>query len=153
MDFSRGEVVPLRSQDLIVQLSESELKARKEVQEWWGPTKERLSRISGQNAQHHATMCGDPGGTGVAGLQPLSRRMEPMTMTPLIAPPRPAHEGVHALASRRRPMLHHIHAPHLHLGLPLPPCLKHGWKSIDGGAESAACEPGLCCAAHVRRPG
>ena len=27
----------------------------------------------------------------------------------------------------------HIHAPHLYLGLPLPPCPVHGWPSVDGG--------------------
>ena len=26
----------------------------------------------------------------------------------------------------------HICAPHLHLGLPLPPCPRHGWASVDG---------------------
>ena len=25
----------------------------------------------------------------------------------------------------------HIHAPHRYLGLPLPPCPKHGWRSVD----------------------
>ena len=27
----------------------------------------------------------------------------------------------------------HICAPHLHMGLPLPPCPRHGWKSVDEG--------------------
>jgi hypothetical protein len=27
----------------------------------------------------------------------------------------------------------HICAPHLHLGLPLPPCPRHGWEAVDRG--------------------
>jgi hypothetical protein len=27
----------------------------------------------------------------------------------------------------------HICAPHLHMGLPLPPCPRHGWRSVDEG--------------------
>ena len=27
----------------------------------------------------------------------------------------------------------HVHAPHLYLGLPKPPCPKHGWCSVDKG--------------------
>jgi hypothetical protein len=27
----------------------------------------------------------------------------------------------------------HVHAPHLYLGLPMPPCPKHGWFSVDKG--------------------
>jgi len=28
----------------------------------------------------------------------------------------------------------HVHAPHLYLGLPKPPCPKCGWASVDKGA-------------------
>ena len=40
----------------------------------------------------------------------------------------------------------HMHAPHLELGLPLPPCPRCGWKSVDGGRVTSR---GLCPARRI----
>ena len=40
----------------------------------------------------------------------------------------------------------HIHAPHLYLGLPLPPCPRHGWQSVDEGRVKTG---GTCPARRV----
>jgi hypothetical protein len=43
----------------------------------------------------------------------------------------------------------HMHAPHLELGLPLPPCPRCGWKSIDRGRVTSN---GTCKARRVYAP-
>ena len=43
----------------------------------------------------------------------------------------------------------HICAPHLHLGLPLPPCPKHGWASVD---RKKLRTRGFCPARRVYAP-
>ena len=40
----------------------------------------------------------------------------------------------------------HIFAPHLHMGLPLPPCPRHGWRSVD---EQKLRTHGCCPARRV----
>ena len=40
----------------------------------------------------------------------------------------------------------HVHAPHLYLGLPLPPCPKCGWLSID---QQQVTTNGMCDARRV----
>jgi hypothetical protein len=37
----------------------------------------------------------------------------------------------------------HVWAPHLHMGLPLPPCPKHGWASYDQGKNKVHREMSL----------
>ena len=44
----------------------------------------------------------------------------------------------------------HVHAPHKYLGLPLPPCPKCGWKSVDGQHVSTR---GYCAARRVYSEG
>jgi hypothetical protein len=44
---------------------------------------------------------------------------------------------------------HFFLAPHLHLGLPLPPCPRHGWASVDQGKLHAN---GCCPARRVYAP-
>ena len=40
----------------------------------------------------------------------------------------------------------HVWAPHLHMGLPLPPCPKHGWASYDQGKlRTRGCCPARRC--------
>lgn len=40
----------------------------------------------------------------------------------------------------------HVCAPHLHLGLPMMPCPRHGWESVDDGHVSSK---GMCPARRV----
>ena len=43
----------------------------------------------------------------------------------------------------------HMHAPHLEMGLPLPPCPRCGWKSVD---KQKVISRGLCPARRVYAP-
>ena len=43
----------------------------------------------------------------------------------------------------------HMHAPHLEMGLPLPPCPRCGWKSVD---KQKVTSRGLCPARRVYAP-
>jgi hypothetical protein len=43
----------------------------------------------------------------------------------------------------------HMHAPHLEMGLPLPPCPRCGWKSVD---KQMVTSRGLCPARRVYAP-
>ena len=65
-------------------------------------------------------------------------RMEPPKLLPSGC--QPENIGLGAL---------HMHAPHLELGFPMPPCPRCGWKSVDKNKVSSN---GLCPARRVYAP-
>ena len=65
-------------------------------------------------------------------------RMEPPKLLPTGC--QPENIGLGAL---------HMHVPHLELGLPMPPCPRCGWKSVDKNKVSSN---GLCPARRVYAP-